>query len=613
MRHLCLPWICVVLCFLPLGSLAQISPGDLSAPHADLEGVFNCTKCHVLGEKVTNAKCLDCHKEIKSRISQGKGYHASRQVRSKDCFDCHSEHHGRNFEMVRFDEKSFNHDWTGYKLTGAHKVVDCRQCHQPDNIQDSKYKNDKKTFLGLSQQCVDCHTDVHQNTLSKDCAGCHNTTAFAPAANFDHSKTDFALFGQHARVDCKECHKTETRNGEPFQQLAGVTHSNCTSCHTDPHDNQLGNDCKTCHSEQGWNRFIGQGRFNHSTTHFPLKGRHQQVDCRDCHDMTRSAGTIFQDRLGISTTECATCHEDVHDGKFGSNCAECHNEKGFRGSNAWENFNHNRTAFPLEGKHAGVDCRQCHSGSMLDPLPHKSCSSCHEDFHNGQFVKNGNSPDCGQCHTVAGFQESNFGFEQHAKTSFPLQGAHLATPCFECHLSDDGQWQFVQIGTRCVECHTDVHQGQLPEKYYPNQDCTQCHDSENWTNNHFDHEQTAFRLQGGHQSASCSDCHTPKADENHASGITVIFSNLDSRCLNCHTNIHGDQFLDENKEVDCTRCHGFENWSAEKFNHDKTRFKLEGRHAEIECAACHKAVAVAGSGAVVQYRIEHFECIDCHQ
>ncbi len=30
----------------------QISPGDLSNAHKDLEGMSNCTKCHVLGDKV---------------------------------------------------------------------------------------------------------------------------------------------------------------------------------------------------------------------------------------------------------------------------------------------------------------------------------------------------------------------------------------------------------------------------------------------------------------------------------------------------------------------------------------------------------------------------------
>ena len=37
-----------------------MSPGDLTQYHADLEGLLNCTKCHDLGEGVSEAKCLDC-------------------------------------------------------------------------------------------------------------------------------------------------------------------------------------------------------------------------------------------------------------------------------------------------------------------------------------------------------------------------------------------------------------------------------------------------------------------------------------------------------------------------------------------------------------------------
>ncbi|HSG67212.1 MAG TPA: cytochrome c3 family protein, partial [Bacteroidales bacterium] len=82
---------------------SQLSPGDLAAVHAHLEGTTNCTQCHVLGDKVSNEKCLDCHREIKARIDQNKGYHSSGEVSGKDCFECHNDHHGRNFQIIRFD------------------------------------------------------------------------------------------------------------------------------------------------------------------------------------------------------------------------------------------------------------------------------------------------------------------------------------------------------------------------------------------------------------------------------------------------------------------------------------------------------------------------------
>ena len=45
---------------------SQISPGELAKVHAHLEGMSNCTQCHSLGAKVSNEKCLDCHKEVKT-------------------------------------------------------------------------------------------------------------------------------------------------------------------------------------------------------------------------------------------------------------------------------------------------------------------------------------------------------------------------------------------------------------------------------------------------------------------------------------------------------------------------------------------------------------------
>lgn len=72
------------LTFITIQVFAQLSPGELSKAHAHLEGLSNCTKCHVLGEKETTSKCLECHKEIKNLINQKKGYHSSSEVSGKN-------------------------------------------------------------------------------------------------------------------------------------------------------------------------------------------------------------------------------------------------------------------------------------------------------------------------------------------------------------------------------------------------------------------------------------------------------------------------------------------------------------------------------------------------
>ncbi|RLD26545.1 MAG: hypothetical protein DRI70_05510 [Bacteroidetes bacterium] len=176
---------------------SQISPGDLSTSHANIEGMSKCTLCHDIGKKVSNKKCLECHKEIQSLLDRNDGYHSNSGVVNKDCFECHSDHHGRNFEMVRFDENNFNHNLTGYVLEGQHKVVDCKECHSPKFISSRDIKKRRNTFLGLDQKCLSCHNDFHQKTLSNDCMACHNMDSFKPVLNFDHDNTDYPLLGKH--------------------------------------------------------------------------------------------------------------------------------------------------------------------------------------------------------------------------------------------------------------------------------------------------------------------------------------------------------------------------------------------------------------------------------
>lgn len=600
--------IVLSMSFLP-GLHAQLSPGDLTRSHANLEGISNCTQCHTLGEKVSNDKCLACHKEIKGLISRQAGYHASKEVRGKGCAECHSEHHGRNFDMVRFDEANFNHNLVGYELTGAHRRIDCRDCHIPDLIDEPDLKKRKETFLGLNRDCAACHDDYHQKTLSNNCASCHTTDAFAPASKFDHSRTEFTLSGKHKEVACIDCHQKETRNGKVFQVFAGVESGNCNSCHSDAHQNNLGQNCKECHTEQSFTSLARIKNFNHSQTNFQLKGAHNRINCAACHNMDALPERIFQDRLGVHANDCNTCHQDVHDAKFGANCVECHNEQSFQRV-SMARFNHGLTDFTLKGKHVVVDCRKCHVESYLKPLPHNLCASCHSDYHEGQFILKNYKSDCADCHIEDGFEITSFTFEDHANTIFPLEGAHLATPCFACHQKESGaKWQFANIGIRCANCHEDVHAGYLKEKYYPAQSCEHCHSAENWEENHFNHNLTGFGLSGAHARQKCMACH--RVEDESRQNKYEGFAKTSAVCASCHQDSHGGQFIKKGN-TDCARCHGFENWAITNFNHDKTAFKLEGKHAEIACEACHKPVEANGK-ILTQYKFKSFQCVDCHK
>lgn len=585
------------------GMLGQLSPGPLTQSHSDLEGMSNCTQCHDAGQKVPDFKCLECHDIIKDLIASSRGYHASQEVKSQECIDCHSEHHGRKFDMVRFDQDAFDHNLTGYKLEGEHARIDCKACHTSENIANQDIKERTNTFLGLEHDCVSCHDDYHQKTLGTDCASCHNFETFRPASLFDHDDTAYPLKGAHSNVDCEKCHAITSRNGMEFQQFSDIQFADCVSCHDDPHGKLPGN-CSSCHSVSSFDNMSGIRSFNHNLTSFNLKGSHRDVDCFSCHQQNSDPRKLFGDRQGVVESDCVSCHDDVHEGKFGTDCSSCHNEISFLQLNEGFEFDHSVTDFALEGLHQQVDCRDCHDGSFRDPMEHDRCLDCHDDYHEGQFVVDNQNRDCNSCHSVFDqFTTTSFGFAEHEETEFPLEGAHMATPCFACHLSEE-KWEFANIGHSCVDCHDDIHAEFISSNYYPEQDCKSCHNSELWSDVSFDHDLTEWPLDGKHLGISCRSCHF---EENSDGSFVQNFNNLETSCNHCHENVHGSQFVIEGV-TDCKRCHTTQGWGAEDFDHSNTAFPLEGKHAEVECAACHDII----NDGVRVFTIEKFECIDCH-
>jgi len=87
----------------------QLSPGDLHQSHANLEGLKNCSVCHGVGQKVTAENCLDCHQLLRKRIDENLGLHANSAYR--ECETCHVEHHGRDFDLIYWEngQENFNH------------------------------------------------------------------------------------------------------------------------------------------------------------------------------------------------------------------------------------------------------------------------------------------------------------------------------------------------------------------------------------------------------------------------------------------------------------------------------------------------------------------------
>jgi hypothetical protein len=154
----------------------------------------------------------------------------------------------------------------------------------------------------------------------------------------------------------------------------------------------------------------------------------------------------------------------------------------------------------------------------------------------------------------------------------------------------------------CQSCHQNIHQGILASKFYPDQTCTTCHNTQNWKSIRFDHNQTKYPLQAKHHLAACGSCHMKDKVQQ--------FSGLSTKCASCHADAHGKQF-EQSGQTDCARCHQPDGWNGKNFNHSTTSFTLDGEHKMVTCTKCHNRT-LASNPTIRYYKIERFECIDCH-
>ncbi len=558
--------------------LAQISPGPLSRVHAELEGSGNCLECHQSRKGVRAELCLSCHQPIAQRLERRRGLHARPEYAA--CETCHIEHHGRDFELIWWGEggeESFDHRLTGQPLIGAHAALDCRQCHRPDKLVEGESLEAagttlSRTFLGLSGNCRDCHDDEHRGQFTgKSCLTCHDQNSWQPASRFDHSRTQFALTGQHGELDCIACHFSLEPPAERPLQYAGIHSGTCASCHNDPHQGRLGNDCASCHKTEGW-RAVEPSGIDHDRTRFPLRGQHRTVGCASCH-------TDGQWLSVAGFEACSGCHQDAHLGQFRGReddgaCESCHDVEGFLPAH-FTIADHEQTRYPLAGAHLAVPCIFCHVelpaekiAQLVEPQWRSAatseqaaarrfrfaalgCTDCHRDPHAASRHEDGRSPaftdaDCLACHGDESWRQITF---EHSATGFDLLGAHTALGCVQCHApihgdADPVTLPFIGAETTCKGCHQDPHFGQFagvmqlpvgaPSEVETQNTtlCTRCHTSAVWAPTLFDHDRdSSYPLEGAHSAVACTGCHLV---EQHDGVDFVRYKPLAADCSDCH-------------------------------------------------------------------------------
>lgn len=536
-------------------ALAQISPGKLARAHASIEGISNCSKCHELGKAVTPEKCLACHSSLKARIDAGKGFHSSDEAKALSCFKCHSDHHGFDFDLIRWKESrdQFQHDLTGYKLEGAHMRLRCDDCHKSpfnQSVKGDKSLTLARTLLGLDKACLSCHEDEHQKQLPAECLSCHKMDAWKPASLFAHEKSRYPLTGKHSSVECGKCHKVSPK------------------------------------------------------TILPAVGAIRKKEKPEAY-------TTYKP---IDFSNCTPCHQDVHKAKLGPDCQKCHSTASFKEMKS-SSFDHSKTDYPLVGKHATVTCDKCHTaGKATAKIAFAKCRDCHRDDHRGEFAKRTDAGACESCHTVQGYLPTRYSIDDHQKSRYPLSGAHLATPCEACHTAlKDTRGKYAKFAfdkTFCSECHKDIHNSEA-DKWMTKSTCDACHKTDDWGSVTFDHSQTRYPLEGRHKEAACSACHRIQMGPKKI----VRLKPLSITCGECHKDVHQGQLVrvEEQGKTECNRCHTPAGWHWLRFDHNRdSRYKLDGAHIKVACDQCHKAELQPDGAMLVRYKPLGVECADCH-
>jgi hypothetical protein len=298
---------------------------------------------------------------------------------------------------------NFDHDATGFPLTGTHRSVPCASCHI-----NERYKN-------TPTRCFGCHNAINFPGLgsvfshpatTNYCEGCHQTTTWRDYRFIDHTQ---------ALGPCASCHNGKFAAGKTPNHI--VTSQPCDRCHLNTvtfkgaivppavpsiaapspapssapsssapgssapakpglaggrmdHSNIIAN-CAACHNGA---RAAGK----------PARHVASNAPCESCHKSTVTFAGARLDHASI-TAACISCHNGtVADGKPAQHmlttlsCDSCHRTR------FWTPVNYRHTS-PLFVNHGpGIDCRSCHAANAQTvlwkfPAFKPSCAGCHAD------------------------------------------------------------------------------------------------------------------------------------------------------------------------------------------------------------------------------------------
>lgn len=421
-------------------------------------GIANdCNACHNGNYTTTPNTCIGCHQnDFNATIDPD---HEVNQYPS-DCIICHTQ--------VAWTPASFNHN-DFYPLTGGHQLIEsqCVSCH------NGNYTSTPTTCVGCHQVDFNNSSNPSHTTLglSNECLTCHTTAPGWTPALFPNHNAYYQIQGAHTSLTCVDCHQgnyTSTPN-----TCYGCHQADYTSAVNPNHSsNQYPTDCTICHSQNAW----APSTFNHNN-YYPLTGGHVPVanDCVLCHNgnYTNTPNT------------CVGCHQSDYNASVNPNhttlslstdCVSCHTTA--PGWNPALFPNHN-SYWIITGAHTSLDCVDCHNGNYNNTP--NTCYGCHQGDYNNTTNPDHQTAqfptDCTQCHSQTAWSPSTF---NHDAMYFPIySGKH------------EGEWNL------CSDCHTNSNN-------YSVFSCLGCHPHNNQAQTNADHNGVS-----GYQylSSACYACH----------------------------------------------------------------------------------------------------------
>ncbi len=194
-------------------------------------------------------------------------------------------------------------------------------------------------------------------------------------------------------------------------------------------------------------------------TKYALTGKHAQAKCDSCH-----TGHVYRDKLAA---DCHSCHrkDDKHREQLGRQCEQCHDAVDWKKT---LRFDHDKSRFPLLGRHARVECKSCHATPAYKDAK-RECVACHakDDKHKRQSG-----------HRLRGVPQrarlEDLGLRSRRRTRFALDGAHRTIACVACHKASGEK--VPPLAMSCVACHRadDIHGGRFGAQ------CDRCHETRTW-------------------------------------------------------------------------------------------------------------------------------------